>query len=64
MRTIVRDHNKTKLEEKVEKMVDDGWEKKSEILLDDKGFSFTYLCVMQTEDKPNNGRTKFNNWIV
>jgi hypothetical protein len=63
MRTIVRDHNKKKLELKVNRMIEQGWVQKSKIILDDDGFyhgTLTYLCVMEIYDKPNNGKNKFN----
>lgn len=63
MKTIVRDHDKRKLESKVKSMLANGWEQKSKIIQDDQGFhhgTFTYLCVMEIEDKPNNGKSNFN----
>lgn len=52
MRTIVREHNKSKLEKRVNRMIEQGWSKKSDIIYDDQGYrngTFTYVCVMEKE---------------
>lgn len=53
-RTIVKDWDKSKLEEKVKRMIKEGWTQKSEIKLQDKGLhhgTYTYACLMEMVDK-------------